>query len=68
MTAVEAMKRLDALVAGQAPESQYHAAKALYEASLAGLLRVPISADTMYGWVFKWATLPKARGTRGRLS
>lgn len=64
MTAAEAMKALDAIVAERRPESQYTAAAALYAAAHAGILRVPIPLGTLYGWVLKWATLPSVRGVR----
>lgn len=60
----QAMERLDAVVAEQSPDNQYPAAKALYEASLAGLLRVPLPPTFLYGWVLKWGTLPEWRGRR----
>ena len=63
MAPTEAMARLDALVAEQSPDNRYAAAKALYEASLAGLLSVRLSPTFLYGWVLKWATRPEARGT-----
>ena len=64
MTAAEAMERLDALVAEQSPLNQYTTAKALYEASLAGLIRPALPATFLYGWVIKWAMLPGTRGQK----
>ena len=64
MTPAEAMAALDALVAAEPEPARYRTARTLYAAALAGLLAVPSSADRLYGWVGKWATLPEARGTR----
>ena len=62
MTPFEAMAALDAIVAEEPRENQYTVAKALYTASLAGIVVVPLSPHLLYRWVFKWATLPEARG------
>lgn len=64
MDPTRAMQSLDRLVSDSREDDRYVVAKALYEAALAGLLRVPLSPVLLSGWVIKWATLPDARGTR----
>lgn len=69
MTVVDAMARLDAIVASAPASQRYHVAKGLYEAGLAGLLddSAP-AADILYQWVIKWAMVPESVGRRQEAS
>ena len=64
MDPAEAMAALDELVIHQPNHVRYYAAKALYEASLRGLLAAPIPARTLYTWCVKYALLPGTQGQR----